>query len=239
MGISTKMPKELLEFDMTKPPGASWGIRIGGGVDRGKVLVIEKIIFNSIAYETGLKDRDYVVEINNTKVFELNHDGCKDLIRKAGDNMQIKIERGDHIVPNMDEAFPKKKKEEERIVSSEKPYWMQALEAGKGARNAKGFITVPSRGGCELFMELELGDSVLHKSKLGSLLGYHETLEVGCIDHSLVNLHFRKSVVDLGGGEFDTEGHEGVSEGLGIDLALVFEAFEGGKDNVIIVGATG
>jgi len=97
----------------------------------------------------------------------------------------------------------------------------------------------PSRGGCELFMELELGDSVLHKSKLGSLLGYHETLEVGCIDHSLVNLHFRKSVVDLGGGEFDTEGHEGVSEGLGIDLALVFEAFEGGKDNVIIVGATG
>jgi len=97
----------------------------------------------------------------------------------------------------------------------------------------------PSRGGCELFMELELGDSVLHKSKLGSLLGYHETLEVGCIDHSLVNLHFRKSVVDLGGREFNTEGHEGVSEGLGIDLALVFEAFEGGKDNVIIVGATG
>ena len=41
--ISTKMPKELLEFDMTKPPGASWGIRIGGGVDRGKVLVIEKV----------------------------------------------------------------------------------------------------------------------------------------------------------------------------------------------------
>ncbi len=41
------MPKELLEFDMTKPPGASWGIRIGGGVDRGKVLVIEKVRFNS------------------------------------------------------------------------------------------------------------------------------------------------------------------------------------------------
>ena len=37
------MPKELLEFDMTKPPGASWGIRICGGVDRGKVLTIEKV----------------------------------------------------------------------------------------------------------------------------------------------------------------------------------------------------
>lgn len=38
-----KMPKEFHEFDMTKPPGASWGIRIGGGVDRGKVLVLEKV----------------------------------------------------------------------------------------------------------------------------------------------------------------------------------------------------
>merc|ERR1711936_425476 len=75
---------------MTKPPGASWGIRIGGGVDRGKVLVLEKIIFNSIAYEMGLKNRDYIVDINGTKVFEMNHDDCKDLIRKAGDNMKIK-----------------------------------------------------------------------------------------------------------------------------------------------------
>ena len=54
---------------------------------------IFQIIFNSIAYETGLKDRDYVVEINNTKVFEMSHDDCKDLIRKAGDHLQIKIER--------------------------------------------------------------------------------------------------------------------------------------------------
>ena len=38
-----KMPKEFHDFDMTKPPGASWGIRIGGGVDRGKVLVLEKV----------------------------------------------------------------------------------------------------------------------------------------------------------------------------------------------------
>ena len=105
-----------MEFDISKPPGSSWGIRIGGGVDRGKVLVIEKvkdqrkvmsifflflkkdtyfmqIIFNSIAYENGLKDRDYIVEINGNKVFEISHDECKDLIRKAGDHMMIKIER--------------------------------------------------------------------------------------------------------------------------------------------------
>ena len=37
------MPKEFFEFDLSKPPGASWGLRIGGGVDRGKVIVIEKV----------------------------------------------------------------------------------------------------------------------------------------------------------------------------------------------------
>jgi len=131
-----------MEFDISKPPGSSWGIRIGGGVDRGKVLVIEKIIFNSIAYENGLKDRDYIVEINGNKVFEISHDECKDLIRKAGDHMMIKIERGDFIVPNMDEAFPKKKVEEEPSHNGKKPYWVQALEQGKGARNQTGFTTV-------------------------------------------------------------------------------------------------
>lgn len=127
---------------MSKPPGSSWGIRIGGGVDRGKVFTIEKIIFNSIAYESGLKDRDYIVEINGNKVFEISHDECKDLIRKAGDHMMIKIERGDFIVPNMDEAFPKKKIAEETTNNGKKPYWVQALEQGKGARNTTGFTTV-------------------------------------------------------------------------------------------------
>jgi len=127
---------------MTKPPGASWGIRIGGGIDRGRVLVIEKIIFNSVAYDNGLKDRDFIVEVNGNKVFELSQDECKDLVRKAGDHMHIKIERGDHIVPNMDEAFPKKKKEEVVHDKGQKPYWVQALEQGKGARNATGFTTV-------------------------------------------------------------------------------------------------
>ena len=42
------MPKEFFEFDLSKPPGASWGLRIGGGVDRGKVIVIEKVRKNSI-----------------------------------------------------------------------------------------------------------------------------------------------------------------------------------------------
>jgi len=62
---------------------------------------------------------------------------------------------------------------------------------------------------------------------------------VGGVDHALVNLHLREGVVDFAGGELDTEGHEGVPEGVGINLAVNLEGLEGGKDDVIIVGSTG
>jgi hypothetical protein len=37
------MPKEFLTFELNRVSGTPWGIRIGGGVDRGKVLVLEKV----------------------------------------------------------------------------------------------------------------------------------------------------------------------------------------------------
>ena len=41
--LSIKMPKEMITIELRKSPGQPWGMRIGGGVDRGKVLVIEKV----------------------------------------------------------------------------------------------------------------------------------------------------------------------------------------------------
>lgn len=38
------MPKEFLTFELARSSGGTpWGMRIGGGVDRGKVLVLEKV----------------------------------------------------------------------------------------------------------------------------------------------------------------------------------------------------
>merc|ERR1719151_129950 len=71
------------------------------------------------------------------------------------------------------------------------------------------------------------------------LLGHHQALQVGGVDHALIDLHLSEGIVDLGGGELDTEGHEGVSEGIGIDLAINLEGFEGGKDDVVVVGSSG
>ena len=74
----------------------------------------------------------------------------------------------------------------------------------------------------------------------------------------LIDLHLSEGIVDLGGGELDTEGHEGVPgnimitmimflvifdeilpEGIGINLAIDLEGLEGGKDDVVVVRASG
>jgi len=69
------------------------------------------------------------------------------------------------------------------------------------------------------------------------LLRAHETLEVGSVDHATVNLELGEGIVDLGGGELVAEGHEGVSEGLGVDLAVNVEGVEGLEDGLVVVSA--
>lgn len=137
------MPREFIEVEMNRTPGTPWGIRIGGGQDRGRVLVLEKVTFSSLAHDHGLRTRDYIVEINGSEVFGLKHEECKALITSAKDHLKIKVERGDHIVPSLDEAFPKKKTEDATDGNKkEKPYWIRAIESGAGVRNSTGFTTV-------------------------------------------------------------------------------------------------
>ena len=124
------MPKEIVEIQLKRNAAKKepWGLRIGGGVNRGKVLVLEKvflclsmqcsiyhsfnsfhchlfdihvitrssdfqIIFNSVAYEAGLKQRDYLYEINGVNVLEMSHDECTKLIKSAGNTLDLKVER--------------------------------------------------------------------------------------------------------------------------------------------------
>ena len=40
-------------------------------------------------------------------------------------------------------------------------------------------------------------------------------------EYYLIDLHLSEGIVDLGGGELDTEGHEGVSEGINMRMIAV------------------
>jgi len=88
---------------------------------------------------------------------------------------------------------------------------------------------------------LDADNSCRHPSAAlySHLVGAHETLEVGSVDHATVNLELSEGIVDLGGGELVSEGHEGVSEGLSIDLAVDLEGLEGFEDGLIVIGTTG
>merc|ERR1711893_501827 len=90
-----------------------WGFRLQGGKDRGLPFQLLKVPLDSIASHSGCKSGDYLVKINGENVFNLGHEEAKDLIRRAGNKLDLVVERGEMIVPSMNTAFPKPKTEDE------------------------------------------------------------------------------------------------------------------------------
>ena len=66
---------------------------------------------DSIASHSGAKSGDYLVKIGGCDVFQLNHEEAKEVVRKAGNQLSLIVERGEKIVPSMNTAFPKPKEE--------------------------------------------------------------------------------------------------------------------------------
>ena len=52
-----------------------------------------QVNYCSRAYNAGLRSKDYIVEINGTVVFGMNHEECKELIKRAGNHMVLRVER--------------------------------------------------------------------------------------------------------------------------------------------------
>jgi len=134
----------LITVNIERPgPNVSWGFRLQGGQDRGLAFQLLKVPLNSVAGEAGCRSNDYLVKINGVDVFTLSHDKAKQLIKDGGDKLSLVIERGDHIVPNMNDAFPHLKKKPEG-PTKEKPYYQRHLEeTGElPGQQGKGFTTV-------------------------------------------------------------------------------------------------
>merc|ERR1719189_32385 len=91
---------------LTRQP---WGFRLQGGKDRGLPFQLLKVPLDSIASHSGCKSGDYLVKINGENVFNLGHEEAKDLIRRAGNKLNLVVERGEMIVPSMSTAFHKPK----------------------------------------------------------------------------------------------------------------------------------
>jgi len=121
-----------------------WGFRLQGGKDRGLPFQLLKVPLDSIASHSGCKTGDYLVKINGENVFNLGHEEAKDLIRRAGNKLNLVVERGDMIVPSMNSAFPKQKPGDEEVDSKPKSYSQMILEKTGRLPGQKdhGFTTV-------------------------------------------------------------------------------------------------
>jgi len=124
------MPKEMINVTVTRKAGEPWGLVIVGGKDQSLTVKLGRIKAYSAAEAAGLKEWDYVWNINGQEVFEMSHNQICQLIKSAGNSMEMVIERGDHIVPNFEEIWPSNKdkssKYKRRLIGME--YYMDAME---------------------------------------------------------------------------------------------------------------
>ena len=68
---------------------------------------------NTPAYQGGLKEGDVLVNVQGELVTLMTHPQVVSLIKGVrGDILEMTVERGDHVIPNMQECFPVKTEED-------------------------------------------------------------------------------------------------------------------------------
>ena len=112
------MPYNVLEMSVQREQGQAWGFKMVGGRDVGKVVRVSKVIVgNTPAFESGLKTGDVLLSVQGKVVNNMTHKEVVNIIKGVKENeLKLKIERGDHIIPNIGESFPIEAVEEMKRV---------------------------------------------------------------------------------------------------------------------------
>ena len=93
------MERTIHKFTLKREnPSQKWGFGITGGNDVALTFRIERVALASPAGEAGLNNLDYLIKVNDTKVFDekcmLSHKELVNLIKNApGDSMELEVER--------------------------------------------------------------------------------------------------------------------------------------------------
>jgi len=130
---------------MKRQGSQAWGFRIVGGSDTGLVMRVEKILgLNTPAYAGGLQEGDVIVAVQQELVTLMTHPQVVNIIKGvAGDTLEMKVERGDHVVPNIQECFPIKNEDELIKMTDEEKlaYYEEAMKRGLESRLIPKFFT--------------------------------------------------------------------------------------------------
>jgi len=140
------MGLEVLELTLNRSnTKQAWGFRVVGGVAESLVLKVERILgISTPACEGGLKERDVFLEVNNKSVIDMSHKEFVDMVRQqGGTTLKVKIERGEIVVPNMQDCFPIKDDNDlSKMTEEEKlKYYEEAMRRGLGSRLGSHYFT--------------------------------------------------------------------------------------------------
>ena len=88
------MPKEIVQMNLSRPSAKEpWGFKIIGGKDQSLTVKVGSVKPYSYAEKAGLKQMDYIWQINGKEVFELGHNDCVAEIKNCGTTLTLATER--------------------------------------------------------------------------------------------------------------------------------------------------
>ena len=120
----------------------------------------------SPASRGGVEEGDLIISIQSQVVTKMAHGEVVNFIKNiTGTSMEMSVERGEIVVPNITDCFPIKSEADlEKMTEEERrQYWQEAMKAGLGSRlGPKHFTTV--------------GKMKVHKSSLVQSVNYRSSL---------------------------------------------------------------
>lgn len=127
-----------------------WGFGITGGNDVLLTFRVERVALASPAGAAGLKNLDYLIQVNEIKVFDekcmMSHNELVNLIRNApGDTLELEVERGEMkkkvstVVPSFSLLLPKP--EDDVAPEDMAAYYADAMLHGYTNMESPGMFT--------------------------------------------------------------------------------------------------
>ena len=81
------------------------------------ISCLQVVGINTPAHMCGLQAGDVLVSVQDKVMDRMTHNEVVNIIKGVnGNELKMKIERGDHIIPNIGESFPIEAEEERRRV---------------------------------------------------------------------------------------------------------------------------
>jgi len=132
------MPREIVTLTLErKSTSQSWGFRVVGGSDVELLLKVDLV--HGAGYpagKAGLLADDVIIFVNEKDVTGLKHSEFVQLIKSLSIlKMTMIVERGDHVIPSISEAFPNPENVIKEMTKEEKlAYYEMAMKMGLPSR---------------------------------------------------------------------------------------------------------